>query len=71
MTESTPCNRMLRRIKGITLVGMDAFSLDEILQARERLEIQCCELAALNRTDDEQKPGQQDGELIAPAPPCR
>ncbi len=35
------------------LVGMGAFNLEEILQARELLEIQCCHLAVLNRTDEQ------------------
>lgn len=44
LSESLTCATTL-------LVGMDAFNMDEVLQARELLELQCCRLAAHNRTE--------------------
>lgn len=46
LSESLTCATTL-------LVGMDAFNMDEVLQARELLERQCCRLAALNRTEEQ------------------
>ncbi|UTW13986.1 FadR/GntR family transcriptional regulator [Marinobacterium rhizophilum] len=64
LSESLTCATTL-------LVGMDAFNMDEVLQARELLESQCCRLAALNRTPEQlqrmrqQLEIQQDSSLSA------